>query len=345
MRQTALDRDGHLAIVDGRRVRFHQNEQHVLPVDPYAAVYAGAGIVGAGVLLYRQTDPRDNEVNTVWYATSRGKHGMLAEQCEGKWPLAICALDEQRFLCAWIKRDSNVSRVGLAIVGLDPHRVEFLDDGVIPPSMMLLEVKPDLSFIVDDTGPEAGGRRFVEVTAGGVRWTLLHEQEVNGRHVGVDGVKGAPNRVLLADRDGWYLVAQNDKAHLMPPRLDKFGNVATFGGNYFPNAEIRTRPITLAIDLPEPKPTDPHATCRADISDLRVQVDLLERERADQQRTNLNLVLELDRLRGLVPMGRVWTDAELRTLVNDVTGRLGGIHRYIGTQGTVDKAINERLQR
>jgi hypothetical protein len=340
MRLTALDRDGHLAILEGRRVRFHHNQTHILPVDPYAAVYAGQGDLG--VLLYRETTPHDNAINTVWYATSRGKHGILAEQCDGKWPLAVCALGGGRFLCAWIKRNTNVSRVGMAIVTVEPNAVEFLDDGVIPPSMMLLEVKPDLTFIVDDTGPEAGGRRFVDVTAGGVKWTLLHEQAVNGRHVGVDGTKNAPNRVLLADRDGWYLVVQDDKAHLFPPRVDKFGNVATFAGQYFTNADIRTRPIKLAVEVERPPAGDAHAECKAQLSDLRVQVDLLEVDIQALKLERGTLLLENDRLRALVPTELTYTRDALLRIVNNATGRLPWY--YAGVQGAVDRLVKAELE-
>jgi hypothetical protein len=87
MTWTALDRDGNLARIDGRTVTFPDGATATLPVDPYTPVFA-ADEVG-GLLVYRETDPNDNSKNSVRYVTDTGQHGILADQCEGKWPLAI----------------------------------------------------------------------------------------------------------------------------------------------------------------------------------------------------------------------------------------------------------------
>ena len=257
-RWTALDPYGNLSVITERTAKMSDGVTVELTANPYTPVYAADGV--GDLLVYREWHPTDNSLNRVLFASTRpvgpAWQGQLAESCEGKWPLAICALGQGRFLVAWIERWSNVSRAGLAVVDVGARTITPEPSRPIPPSMMLLEVRPDRSFIVDDTGPEAGGRRFVDVVRGGVRRTLVHVQEVNGRVVGVDAGQNAPNRVLLADQDGWFQVAENDKAHLFPPRLDMFGNVTTYEGDYWPNMAIRTRPADFT-PRPEPSPALP----------------------------------------------------------------------------------------
>jgi hypothetical protein len=248
MNWTALDPTGRLARISGRSVEFHDGRNADLPVDPYTPVYAADEI--GGVLVYRETHPTDNARNSVRYATTAGQQGVLSEQCEGKWPLAIRRLAPGRFEVAWINRGVQVSSVTMAEVLLEPFEVRALGERTITPAMILMELDQLSGTLRVDATDDGYDRR--SFTAGGQTRSLIHWQEVEGRAVGIDGAPDAPNRLLLADTDGWYVVSDYSETVLFPARLDLRGNVAAYPGLYFTNAAIRTRPLASAPDKPRP---------------------------------------------------------------------------------------------
>jgi hypothetical protein len=341
MTWTALDRDGNLARIDGRTVTFPDGATATLPVDPYTPVFA-ADEVG-GLLVYRETDPNDNRKNSVRFAASTGEQGVLADQCEGKWPLAIRRLAPGRFEVAWINRGVNVSSVTMAEIRLAPLEVVSLGQRAIPPAMILMAIDEASGTIrVDATD---GGYDVTAVTRGGQTRPLIHWTENAGRVVGADGADGAPNRLLLADTDGWYVVSDVAQTVLFPAQLDDAGHVACYPGLYFTNADIRTRPLTATpgpIVTPAP-PVVPQPPAPADCTAEREHIANLERWLVSRDERVAALYTELTAAHA--SLAAALTPDQVLKLVNDATGKMAGYWRYLGVQGAVDRAVKAELAR
>jgi hypothetical protein len=343
MNWTALGRAGHLASIFGRSVTFHDGSTAELPVAPYTPVYA-ADEVG-GLLVYRETDPADNRKNSVRFAASTGEQGVLADQCEGKWPLAIRRLAPGRFEVAWINRGVNVSSVTMAEIRLAPLEVVSLGQRAIPPAMILMAIDEASGTIrVDATD---GGYDVTAVTRGGQTRPLIHWTENAGRVVGADGADGAPNRLLLADTDGWYVVSDVAQTVLFPAQLDDAGHVACYPGLYFTNADIRTRPLTATPGQP---PVVPPPPAPADCTAEREKIANLEAELREvlEERDDAYELGEQDRRRAdtaEAALKTAMTPDQVLKLVNDATGKMAGYWRYLGVQGAVDRAVKAELAR
>jgi hypothetical protein len=187
------------------------------------------------------------------------------------------------------------------------------------------------------------------VTRGGQTRPLIHWTENAGRVVGADGADGAPNRLLLADTDGWYVVSDVAQTVLFPANLDDAGHVACYPGLYFTNADIRTRPLTATpgpIVTPPPvvPPPPAPADCPAElarIASLRAELDTarIDLSACESENRNLHTLLsaEFSARAGLL------TPDQLLKLVNDATGQMAGYWRYLGVQGAVDKAVKAEL--
>jgi hypothetical protein len=371
MTWTALDRDGNLARIDGRTVTFPDGATATLPVDPYTPVFA-ADEVG-GLLVYRETDPADNHKNSVRFAASTGEQGVLADQCEGKWPLAIRRLAPGRFEVAWINRGVNVSSVTMAEIRLAPLEVVSLGQRAIPPAMILMAIDEASGTIrVDATD---GGYDVTAVTRGGQTRPLIHWTENAGRVVGADGADGAPNRLLLADTDGWYVVSDVAQTVLFPAQLDDAGHVACYPGLYFTNADIRTRPLTATpgpIVTPAPPVVPPPpapADCTAEKARIAALTEELSKSPTWQEWAKWwQFVFDSGGQHPYANAGelraaicKAWGKVEQRAaaaederdarmtpdqvlkLVNDATGQMAGYWRYLGVQGAVDRAVKAEL--
>jgi hypothetical protein len=339
MNWTALDRAGHLASIFGRSVTFHDGSTAELPVVPYTPVYAADDV--GGLLVYRETDPNDNRKNSVRFAASTGEQGVLADQCEGKWPLAIRRLAPGRFEVAWINRGVNVSSVTMAEIRLAPLEVVSLGQRAIPPAMVLMAIDEASGTIrVDATD---GGYDVTAVTRGGQTRPLIHWTENAGRVVGADGADGAPNRLLLADTDGWYVVSDVAQTVLFPAQLDDAGHVACYPGLYFTNADIRTRPLTATpgpIVTPAP-PVVPQPPAPADCTAEREHIANLERLLVSRDERVAALYTELTAAHA--SLAAALTPDQVLKLVNDATGKMAGYWRYLGVQGAVDRAVKAEL--
>jgi hypothetical protein len=340
MNWTALDRAGHLASIFGRSVTFHDGSTAELPVAPYTPVYAADDV--GGLLVYRETDPNDNRKNSVRFAASTGEQGVLADQCEGKWPLAIRpAMNPGAFEVAWINRGVNVSSVTTAIVSLSPFAVTSPWGQIaIQPAMILMEWPEFGELRVDATN---NGYDVRAVTRGGQTRPLIHWTENAGRVVGADGADGAPNRLLLADTDGWYVVSDVAQTVLFPANLDDAGHVACYPGLYFTNADIRTRPLTATpgpIVTPAP-PVVPQPPAPADCTAEREHIANLERWLVSRDERVAALYTELTAAHA--SLAAALTPDQVLKLVNDATGKMAGYWRYLGVQGAVDRAVKAEL--
>jgi hypothetical protein len=188
------------------------------------------------------------------------------------------------------------------------------------------------------------------VTRGGQTRPLIHWTENAGRVVGADGADGAPNRLLLADTDGWYVVSDVAQTVLFPAQLDDAGHVACYPGLYFTNADIRTRPLTATpgpIVTPAP-PVVPQPPAPADCTAEREHIANLERWLVSRDERVAALYTELSaaRARNLTAQrAAAMTQTEVLRLVNDATGQMAGYWRYLGVQGAVDRAVKAELAR
>lgn len=242
---TALDRLGHLARVDmgDGQVTFDGEIVRNLRYDIHTPVFAVDPETGFAVLAYCCW--RDDSVKVL---TTFGELE-LGLKVVGKWGVAVAVEGPGRILVAWLANIATVVRARITLTSLGPA-LEYLPPLVISPSQLLLELSPDGT--PRGEGDEGGPGGHKHVTRNGRTIPLIYWTEENGRVVGAEG-GNAPNRILLADVDGWYIADNDPKSALLPARLDIHGNVSSFEGHYATNAEIRTRPLFPPV--PEPVPT------------------------------------------------------------------------------------------
>src|SRR5688572_30946908 len=244
MNWTALDRLGTLVKVQGQSVSFPDAgfTSHGTPYVPVCAFDPDSGIC---LMAYR-----DAHLDSVHFIDSRGVQGKLADKTVGKWPIAIRRTGPGSFAVAWIQDGLiTIGRAQMNVSGSE-YAIAFATES-IPAALILLTLDPITLDLTD------AGYVMREVTRAGLTIPLIYPQEENGRIVGVDGRPGAPNQALLADGDGWYTVTTDPASALFPPRLDINGNVATFEGQYFTNAQIRQSPIVVDPNGPQIPPTTP----------------------------------------------------------------------------------------
>lgn len=365
---SALARTGELARINGAAV----NSRVAPAADvaaPYAPVYAA--VDGIELLLYRGHDDDSVRVlaSTGFLATLApgSVDDKWAKGCDGKWPLGIAVVGPLKFRATWLKpgtRDGAFAprkRRGVADIDFSGEvpTITFHGDALVREDSPLVLLDFDgerCRFEVEGDDPTTDIQGA----------TLGYTQRVNGRIVGHDAAPGAPNRIILADHDGLFLVCESDAAVRFPARLDVHGNVACFEGQYFTNADIRTRPLKPTTDepiivvTPESDPRDVAIASlkheleldMAHILSLRADVDRARRERDTLQLDNEKLLakaadlkFELEATKMLLPTERVFTAAELLRLVNNATGKLPSWWRYAGVQGAVDKAVKAELAR
>jgi hypothetical protein len=244
MRWTALARSGGLARTEDYSAKLEGFGQYPAGGYTYVPVYAIDPQRTSSLLLFR-----DGQTDEVKILSSRGQTSTLGSTI-GKWPLAIVALGQNAYLCAWISGAITNVAMARVVVG-DTLQVTMEAPQPIEPAMVLIDMNAAGGLTLDNTDR---GYEFREITRAGLTVRSIYSHEVNGRIVVSDGREGAPNQVLLADFDGWYLVDDQPDSTLFPPRVDALGNVATFEGKYFTIANIRTRPIAVDPNPPPPPP-------------------------------------------------------------------------------------------